>query len=278
MLEPDFEHSEDMLEGVDDYEDALAMGEAIFEQVKVAKSNDANEIHVSSAGGRKTMSSHCLAAMSTFGRLQDIASHTLVSPDYEILKDFWHPGYKSDVPLAGGLKPKDARVNLIEIPFVPLTTYMVGGAHQSLEDLTLRQVMKQIRCARQYEKQPSIELRIDGNWERKQGIVVIDCEEFIVSTRVFTSLYLLYSASQKADVGFSATFSDLDVFKKHEFIRQDMEEEESNDDLVTSIIQLIEKCYELQKSISNGASLNAAASYEYAMSIVKSMDRKTEGA
>ena len=48
-------------------------------------------LHVSLAGGRKTMSYYTGYALSLYGRKNDELSHVLVSPGYESLPDFYYP-------------------------------------------------------------------------------------------------------------------------------------------------------------------------------------------
>jgi CRISPR-associated protein (TIGR02584 family) len=49
------------------------------------------EIHVSIAGGRKTMGYYLGYALSLYGRPQDRLSHVLVSDPYETNRDFYYP-------------------------------------------------------------------------------------------------------------------------------------------------------------------------------------------
>jgi CRISPR-associated protein (TIGR02584 family) len=79
-------------------------------------------IHLSLAGGRKSMSYHAGAAIELFGRGQDELSHVLVQPDdFEGCADFWYPTRGSNpVRHRDGrmLDAKDARVAFSLIPFV----------------------------------------------------------------------------------------------------------------------------------------------------------------
>jgi CRISPR-associated protein (TIGR02584 family) len=83
---------------------------------------DANAaIHVSIAGGRKTMGYYLGYALSLFGREQDRLSHVLVSDGYESHKDFFYPTLKSNVIYARGDRPLDtskAEIALAQIPFI----------------------------------------------------------------------------------------------------------------------------------------------------------------
>ena len=80
-------------------------------------------LHVSIAGGRKSMGFFMGYAMSLFGRVQDCLSHVLVSSDFENMTNFYFPPVKPVVLHTKDDKPvstADAKVMLAEIPFVRL--------------------------------------------------------------------------------------------------------------------------------------------------------------
>jgi CRISPR-associated protein (TIGR02584 family) len=80
-------------------------------------------LHVSIAGGRKTMGYYLGYALSLYGRAQDRLSHVLVSENYEGLHDFFYPTLESHVIYDRNKNPLDtqkAEVMLAEIPFVRL--------------------------------------------------------------------------------------------------------------------------------------------------------------
>ena len=80
-------------------------------------------LHVSLAGGRKTMGYYAGYALSLFGRPQDRLSHVLVSEPFEQSWDFFYPTPYSRVIITRDNKPadtKDARVTLAAVPFVRL--------------------------------------------------------------------------------------------------------------------------------------------------------------
>jgi CRISPR-associated protein (TIGR02584 family) len=80
-------------------------------------------LHVSIAGGRKTMGYYLGYALSLFGRDQDRLSHVLVSDGYEGHPDFYYPSKRSRVIYTRDNRPLDtqeAKVSLAEIPFVRL--------------------------------------------------------------------------------------------------------------------------------------------------------------
>ena len=80
-------------------------------------------LHVSIAGGRKTMGFYLGYALSLYGRSQDRLSHVLVSEPFESSWDFFYPTPYSRVLQTKEGKLADtatAKVTLAEIPFVSL--------------------------------------------------------------------------------------------------------------------------------------------------------------
>ncbi len=105
-------------------EDNERAGDFILEQVRLLTEQPDTELHVSIAGGRKTMGFYLGYALSLYGRPQDRLSHVLVSAPFESHWDFFYPPpADTDAPaiqLADGTlaDPRTARVMLAEIPFV----------------------------------------------------------------------------------------------------------------------------------------------------------------
>ncbi len=83
------------------------------------------ELHVSIAGGRKTMGYYLGYALSLYGRPQDRLSHVLVSDPFETNRDFYYPT-PYDHPIRSKrdnsitVDARNARVDLADIPFVRL--------------------------------------------------------------------------------------------------------------------------------------------------------------
>ncbi len=102
-------------------EDNQHVADAIVEVVRKATENDDSEVHVSIAGGRKTMGFYAGYALSMFGREQDRLSHVLVSEHYENHPDFFYPTKKTQVITTRDNKALDtskAEITLAHIPFV----------------------------------------------------------------------------------------------------------------------------------------------------------------
>lgn len=111
----------------------------ITDQVRHFSADPHCALHVSIAGGRKTMGFYLGYALSLYGRSQDRLSHVLVSAPFESSWDFFYP-----TPYSRVLQIKDgkladtslAQVTLAEIPFVSLRhglpTALLAG-HASFE-------------------------------------------------------------------------------------------------------------------------------------------------
>jgi CRISPR-associated protein (TIGR02584 family) len=80
-------------------------------------------LHVSVAGGRKTMGLLLAAAMQLYGRPDDSLYHVLVPPEFESLDDFFYPPkHPRRLTLKDGrrISTEQAMIHLAEIPYVRL--------------------------------------------------------------------------------------------------------------------------------------------------------------
>lgn len=110
------------LEDIRDDADNMAAADFITEHVRALTADTQASLHVSIAGGRKTMGFFLGYALSLFGRAQDRLSHVLVSSPFESHKDFYYPSPATRVlhTKQQTLDAKDAKVWLGDIPFVRL--------------------------------------------------------------------------------------------------------------------------------------------------------------
>jgi CRISPR-associated protein (TIGR02584 family) len=97
----------------------------ITEKVRELTCDNGAALHVSLAGGRKTMGFYVGYALSLFARPQDRLSHVLVSAPYESHPDFYYPPPSERILQIGGQAPVAldahvAEVSLAEIPIVSL--------------------------------------------------------------------------------------------------------------------------------------------------------------
>lgn len=80
-------------------------------------------LHVSIAGGRKTMGFFAGYALSLYGRKQDRLSHVLVEAKYEMVQNFFYPTKMDQLLIdhkGSEINAKNANVMLAEIPWVRL--------------------------------------------------------------------------------------------------------------------------------------------------------------
>ena len=107
-----------------------ACADQITEMVRGFTADDAGALHVSLAGGRKTMTYYLGNALTLFGRPQDRLSHVLVETPFESNREFFYPTPDSQPlfvdPLQRWFDAKEARVTLADIPFVRLRDSLPG--------------------------------------------------------------------------------------------------------------------------------------------------------
>jgi CRISPR-associated protein (TIGR02584 family) len=113
-------------------EDNRVAADAITEQVRALTADPEAALHVSLAGGRKTLGFYAGYALSLFGRPQDRLSHVLVSPPFESHPEFYYPtpGPHVIYTLDADKRPidtREAQVTLAEIPFVRLRHGLPAG-------------------------------------------------------------------------------------------------------------------------------------------------------
>ena len=123
------------LDDIRSHEDNETTANQIMERIRRFTNNADSAVHVSMAGGRKTMGFFAGYALSLYGRKQDRLSHVLVSAPFESHPDFFYPTpYSHLIPGSGDsactLDTKDAEVTLANIDFVRLR----GELPQSILD------------------------------------------------------------------------------------------------------------------------------------------------
>ena len=113
------------LDDIRSQNDNEAAANSIAELVRRLTSDPDSELHVSIAGGRKTMGYYLGYALSLYGRPQDQLSHVLVSGAFENHPEFYYPTPNDKIIHTRGDKPQalncaEARIELAHIPFVRL--------------------------------------------------------------------------------------------------------------------------------------------------------------
>lgn len=115
--------SGEAMEDIRTVQDNSAAADAITAQVRAFSADTQSALHVSIAGGRKSMGFYAGYALSLFGRPQDRLSHVLVSEPFENTLDFFYPTpYSRTLQTLNGryADTREAQVTLAHIPFVSL--------------------------------------------------------------------------------------------------------------------------------------------------------------
>ncbi|MBI4755524.1 MAG: TIGR02584 family CRISPR-associated protein [Betaproteobacteria bacterium] len=111
------------LEDIRTPEDNTLAADCLLGHVRSLCDDPQAAVHVSIAGGRKTMGFFVGYALSLFGRPQDRLSHVLVNAPFESTRMFYFPPARPRVlhlEKNRSIHTADARVMLAEIPFVRL--------------------------------------------------------------------------------------------------------------------------------------------------------------
>ncbi len=126
----------DALEDLRTEADHESAADRIFGLLATLTEDADSAIHVSIAGGRKSMGFYAGYALSLLGRDQDRLSHVLVPPLFESHSDFFFPTRSSRViyshpPDSRPLDTSQAEVVCAEIPFVRLRRFLpMNGPHR----------------------------------------------------------------------------------------------------------------------------------------------------
>ncbi len=180
-------------------EDNEFAANAICEKIREFTKDEQVALHVSIAGGRKTMGFYAGYALSLYGRAQDRMSHVLVEDKFENARDFFYPTTESYFVTDRFDKEwdaKDAQVWLAQIPFVRLKD-AVKNKHQLKSHDTFSEVVHKIN-----ESFNDVKLVIDL---ASQSITVN--EKFHISNlapREFAMLHWFADIRKKGDEGIIA--------------------------------------------------------------------------
>ena len=112
-------------------EDNALAADTIHAVVRSLTEDPDTELHVSIAGGRKTMGFYLGYCLSLVARPQDRLSHVLVSEPFESLPTFYYPPASPCLLHTRDGRPVhtgDARIMLAEIPFVRLRALLPAAA------------------------------------------------------------------------------------------------------------------------------------------------------
>ena len=84
-------------------QDNQTMADSITEMIRQFTAKPDTSLHLSIAGGRKTMGFYAGYALSLYGREQDRLSHVLVDADYESHPQFYYPTH-THIPFMPAIK------------------------------------------------------------------------------------------------------------------------------------------------------------------------------
>ena len=157
-------------------------------------------IHLSLAGGRKTMSSYALSAAMFFARPYDEVSHVLANPpELEGHPEFWWPGQPvgevTRKARGGGSETRvstalgSASVDLVPVPFAPLSPFLPAGALEKAADL--ESIARWIRSYQSWRKGGRLIL------DFKHRTLAIGEEPPATLTRKEFTLYSLFVIARK---------------------------------------------------------------------------------
>jgi CRISPR-associated protein (TIGR02584 family) len=115
------------LEDIRTADDSGAAADAIVARIRALTVDADSALHVSIAGGRKTMGFFAGHALSLFGRPQDRLSHVLVDEPFLTLTDFFYPPPRPRLLRDNSsqtVSTADARLTLADVPFLRLREHL----------------------------------------------------------------------------------------------------------------------------------------------------------
>jgi len=131
-------------------EDNERSADIICEMVKGFTSMDDTSVHVSIAGGRKTMGFYAGYALSLYGRAQDSLSHVLVEEKFERAVKFFYPtpfrdlvSDRDSIVVGEAQEAQEAQVWLAKIPFVRMREAILPK-HQLKKEDSFSEVVQKI--------------------------------------------------------------------------------------------------------------------------------------
>lgn len=139
--------------------DNAAAADLIHDRIR-RHTRGSGRLHVSLAGGRKTMSFYAGYSLSLYGRPDDRLSHVLVNVPFESHPEFFYPPPEPVTLVLGGrndvVSTRDADVRLAEIPFIRLRDELDQGL--PYEELPYSHAVERAQAMLQ---PPSLEIDMD---------------------------------------------------------------------------------------------------------------------
>ena len=172
-------------------DDNLRAADFMLGELRKYTEDNGTELHVSIAGGRKTMSALLFSCMSLLGREQDKVYHVLLPPAIEggVTPTFYYPkrGTAYTALVTGKkYKSKDLQCELFEVPFVR----MRGWYHEKFKEIppSYRTLISKVQTvAPPAVAYPEIEIDAWNGW------VTLNGRQVAMSRPCFAMLLLLAS-------------------------------------------------------------------------------------
>jgi len=202
------------LEDIRAQSDNDAVAEYLLESLRAFTENENVRIVASIAGGRKTTGALLHSVMALIGRAGDRINHVLVSEPWERVPGFLFPGCPGDFRHPESGEPIDsaeARVELAEVPFVPLRYLFKREI-----DLSAGSYLRLMRQLRGRALDPEQDLPVDL-WPR-QGFLQVDRRRVDLSPREF-ALYLRFALWARDGGARIGAIDDLPADALHEVAR-----------------------------------------------------------
>ncbi len=154
-------------------DDNLRAADFMLGELRKYTEDNGTELHVSIAGGRKTMSALLFSCMSLLGREQDKVYHVLLPPAIEggVTPTFYYPkrGATYTARVTGKkYKAKDLQCELFEVPFVR----MRGWYHEKFKEIppSYRTLISKVQTvAPPAVAYPEIEIDAWNGWVKIDG-------------------------------------------------------------------------------------------------------------
>ena len=183
--------------------DNTRAADTITEVVRELTRDTETALHVSIAGGRKTMGFYLGYALSLYGRTQDRLSHVLVSSPYESHPQFFYPTTTSQViytppPQNRPYDTREATVTLAEIPFVRLREGFNPGLMEGTASFS--EVVAEAQRAL-----PPLGLELDP----RNCMVTAGGESFVMRPAHFAFYWMLAERARRGRPG--VHWSELDI-------------------------------------------------------------------
>lgn len=130
------------MEDIRTQNDNMATADGILRKMAEFSADPDCAIHVSLAGGRKSMGFFAGYALSLCGRPQDRLSHVLVSPEFESHAEFFFPPKDPRVLITRANDPVSTRDAIIELADIPFVRLRANAPKELIEQGNFREVVE----------------------------------------------------------------------------------------------------------------------------------------